>query len=85
VGGTQRWAQVLLAIDCTDAVIDEAVRLQADLVVAYHPILFAPLKRIVGVRRGAQTLLLPSVIDSLGEPLPRADYHAGAGCCARTA
>lgn len=38
---------VLLAIDATSAVIDEAVRERAGLIVAYHPPIFEPLKRFV--------------------------------------
>lgn len=38
--------RVLLTIDLTHAVLDEAVQGHARLVVAYHPPIFAPLKRI---------------------------------------
>jgi dinuclear metal center YbgI/SA1388 family protein len=38
--------RVLLTIDLTHAVLDEAVRLGAGLVVAYHPAIFEGLKRI---------------------------------------
>ncbi len=39
--------RVLLAIDCTRGVLDEAVRGRCEAVVAYHPPLFEPLKRVV--------------------------------------
>ncbi len=39
-------SRVLLAIDCTPEVLDEARRTRADAVVAYHPPVFAPLKRL---------------------------------------
>jgi len=39
-------ARVLLAIDLTEAVIDEAAAFKADLVVAYHPPIFRPLGRL---------------------------------------
>lgn len=38
----------LLCVDVTEAVVDEAVRLGVNLIVAHHPLLFRPLKRIVG-------------------------------------
>lgn len=38
--------RVVLAIDATTAVLDEARRLRADLLVAYHPPIFAGLKRL---------------------------------------
>ena len=37
---------VLLAVDVTEAVIDEAVRLGCSMVVTHHPIIFHPLKRL---------------------------------------
>jgi dinuclear metal center YbgI/SA1388 family protein len=46
-------ARVLLCVDLTLAVVDEAIAARADLVVAYHPPIFQPLKRLVadgGVR-----------------------------------
>ena len=40
-------ARVLLTIDLTEAVVAEAKRARADLVVAYHPPIFTPLRRLV--------------------------------------
>jgi len=37
--------RILVTIDATDRVVDEAIRLRADLLVAYHPPLFRPQKR----------------------------------------
>lgn len=39
--------RVLVALDATDSVIEQAVEGEADLLVTHHPMLFAPLKRIV--------------------------------------
>lgn len=36
----------LLTIDLTDAVLEEAVTRKADAVIAYHPLIFSPLKRL---------------------------------------
>lgn len=38
--------KVILALDVTDSVIDEAVCLGADLVITHHPIIFNPVKKI---------------------------------------
>lgn len=38
--------KVLLTIDLTEEVVKEAVNLNANLIVAYHPPIFQPLKRI---------------------------------------
>lgn len=40
---------VLLTIDLTEAVADEAIASKADLIVAYHPILFTPVNRLDAV------------------------------------
>lgn len=38
--------RVLLSLDVTPAVVDEAVELGAELIVSHHPLIFSPLKRI---------------------------------------
>lgn len=38
--------RVLLALDCTDAVLDEAVQAGADMIITHHPLIFHPIKRI---------------------------------------
>jgi dinuclear metal center YbgI/SA1388 family protein len=40
-------SRVLLAVDCTSAVVAEAVREQCQAIVAYHPPIFKPTKRLV--------------------------------------
>lgn len=37
---------VLCALDITDAVIEEAISLHAQLIVSHHPLIFEPLKRV---------------------------------------
>ncbi|WP_394822559.1 Nif3-like dinuclear metal center hexameric protein [Pendulispora albinea] len=39
-------SRVLLTIDCTDAVAQEARTRGAEMIVAYHPLIFQPLKRV---------------------------------------
>ena len=38
----------LITLDVTEAVIDEAVRLNCNLIISHHPIIFKPLKKING-------------------------------------
>jgi len=40
--------QALLSLDCTEAVVDEAIALGCDLVISHHPIVFKGLKRFNG-------------------------------------
>lgn len=48
VGDEQKEVKkVLLALDCTDEVIDEAEKLSVDLIVTHHPLLFKKPKNIV--------------------------------------
>lgn len=37
----------MLALDATDTVIDQAILMEADLLITHHPMIFKPLKRIV--------------------------------------
>ncbi len=43
----RRVETVLVALDLTPAVVDEAEAMGADLIVTHHPLLFKPLKRLV--------------------------------------
>ncbi|MBI3511503.1 MAG: Nif3-like dinuclear metal center hexameric protein [Bacteroidetes bacterium] len=38
----------VVSLDCTEAVVDEAIAHGADLIVAHHPIIFSGLKKITG-------------------------------------
>ena len=40
--------QALVSLDCTEAVVDEAIRLGCDLIISHHPIVFKGLKRFNG-------------------------------------
>jgi dinuclear metal center YbgI/SA1388 family protein len=48
---------ILVALDCTEEVVDEAIRLSANLIVAHHPILFKGIKSITGKNYVERTLL----------------------------
>lgn len=41
-------ARALLCLDCTEAVVDEAIVKGCDLIIAHHPIVFGGLKRFTG-------------------------------------
>lgn len=45
---TQDLSGILCALDCTEAVVDEAIALGANLIVAHHPIVFKGLKSLTG-------------------------------------
>ncbi len=48
---------VLLSVDVTEKVIDEAVRRDAGLVISHHPLVFSPLKRITNRSRVERLLM----------------------------
>src|SRR5690606_30226070 len=49
VGSPQKEVkQALLSLDCTEAVVDEAIDLGCDLIISHHPIVFKGLKRFNG-------------------------------------
>ncbi len=48
---------VVVTLDATEAVIDEAVRKKAQLVVAHHPIIFSGLKKITGKNYVERTII----------------------------
>lgn len=39
---------VLLTLDCTEAVLDEALAHGCNLIIAHHPVIFQPLKKLTG-------------------------------------
>lgn len=48
---------VLIALDCTPAVIDEAVRRGCNVVLVHHPVIFQPLKRLTGATEVERTIM----------------------------
>jgi dinuclear metal center protein, YbgI/SA1388 family len=48
---------VLCALDVTEAVIEEAVALQAELIVSHHPVIYSPYKQITDQNRMGKFLL----------------------------
>ena len=39
---------ILVTLDCLESVLDEAIQLRANVIVAHHPILFKPIKSLTG-------------------------------------
>ncbi|MHC4996970.1 MAG: Nif3-like dinuclear metal center hexameric protein, partial [Planctomycetota bacterium] len=56
--------RALLTIDLTEAVLAEALELKAGLIVAYHPPLFAPLKRVDGAGADPKQRILAAVLEN---------------------
>jgi putative NIF3 family GTP cyclohydrolase 1 type 2 len=38
----------LITLDCTEAVIDEAIETNCNLIIAHHPIIFSAIKKLNG-------------------------------------
>jgi len=58
IGGfSQQVNKALVTLDCTEAVIDEAVKYKCDLVIAHHPLIFRGLKSITGATYVERTIL----------------------------
>ncbi len=49
--------KVLVSLDCTEAVIDEAEQIGAEMIVSHHPIIFSGLKRLTGKNYVERTVL----------------------------
>ena len=39
---------ILICLDCTEAVLDEAIKKNCNLIISHHPIIFKGLKKITG-------------------------------------
>src|SRR5690554_4651668 len=49
--------QALIALDCTEAVLDEAIQRGCNLVITHHPIVFKGLKRLTGSNYVERTVI----------------------------
>lgn len=68
---SQRVSKVLLSLDITEEVIDEAYGLGAELIISHHPVIFFPVKSITGR-------------DPTGRKLLALAEHGIAAICAHT-
>jgi dinuclear metal center YbgI/SA1388 family protein len=48
---------VLIALDCTPAIVAEAIRRGCNVVVCHHPVIFRPLRRLTGANEVEQTII----------------------------
>lgn len=48
--------RVLVALDATEEVVDEAIRVGAQMVVTHHPIIFRPIKQLAWANRQQRTI-----------------------------
>ncbi|CAN5334712.1 Nif3-like dinuclear metal center hexameric protein [soil metagenome] len=48
---------ILVTLDCTEAVIEEAIRVNCNMIVAHHPILFKGIKKLTGKTYVERTLI----------------------------
>src|SRR6187402_2197908 len=57
--GNSSWpvTQVLLTLDCTEQVVDEALKSGCNLIIAHHPIIFKGLKKITGSNYVERTVI----------------------------
>ncbi len=57
VKGDENLTGVLVSLDCTEEVIEEAIQRKCNVIVAHHPILFKGIKRIIGASYVDRTLI----------------------------
>jgi dinuclear metal center YbgI/SA1388 family protein len=48
---------VLLSLDCVEEVVEEAIKLKCNLIIAHHPIIFGGLKRLTGANYVERTVI----------------------------
>jgi dinuclear metal center YbgI/SA1388 family protein len=48
---------VLITLDCTPEVVEEAIANNCNLIIAHHPVIFKPLKRLTGSNHIEQTII----------------------------
>ena len=76
--GRSTFERALVTIDLTDAVLDEALRLGADLIVAYHPPIFSGLKRL-RYAEAKERVVLRAICEKLTIYSPHTALDAVAG------
>jgi dinuclear metal center YbgI/SA1388 family protein len=54
---SQEVTRALITLDCTEEVIEEAIALQANLIIAHHPIIFRGLKKLTGSNYVERTVI----------------------------
>lgn len=57
-------SNALICLDCTEAVVDEAIQKKCNLIIAHHPIVFSGLKRLTG-RNYVERVVLKAIRNNL--------------------
>lgn len=57
-------SNALICLDCTEAVVDEAIQKKCNLIIAHHPIIFSGLKKITG-RNYVQRVVLKAIQNNI--------------------
>jgi len=50
-------SKILISLDCTEAIVDEAIEKNCELIIAHHPIVFKGLKRLTGANYVEKTII----------------------------
>lgn len=74
-----RCQRALLTIDLTQAVLDEAVRSRCELVIAYHPPLFQPIRRILADSHETDSVLHRAITAGIAIYSPHTALDAAPG------
>ncbi len=53
----QSIGRVLISLDCTEAIVDEAIAKNCELIIAHHPIVFKGLKKLTGANYVEKTII----------------------------
>lgn len=71
--------RVLLCIDLTPPVMKEAIACKADLVIAYHPPIFKPIKRLLADSPGTESVIHGAVAHAIAVYSPHTALDAAPG------
>ncbi len=74
---------LLITLDCTEEVVDEAIALGANLIVAHHPVIFGGLKKLTGSNYVERTIIkaikhdvaILAVHTNLDKVIPGVSHH----------
>lgn len=56
-GFDDRVTGILVTLDCTEGVVEEAIKLECNLIIAHHPIIFKGLKKLTGQNYVERTIV----------------------------
>jgi len=55
--GNSHTKKVLVSLDCTEAVVGEAIKKKCDLIISHHPLIFHPVKSLTGKNDAERALM----------------------------